>query len=117
MKEENLKLQLKAIDYMESTYGKKWEKRLMQSSPAITNAYISGYKDRGNEDITATKFLVSQKRFDRIGENVQSAGHEKDFEKLFGFPVEVERKLPDNLGCMVDGEMNVVSFIEFEEKI
>lgn len=113
-------LQFKVCDYMEETYGKDWDKRGL-GSPSITNAYIQGYKDKGNEDKTARRLVVSRKRWDWFKELLESK-EEKEIDnvlgsvgKLFGIDIIKNEKMSDNIGAFLDGEGNVISFVDFKE--
>lgn len=117
MKNRSLNLQMLACKYMEKTYGKDWEEKLNLSHAAITNAYIQGRIDKENEDKTADRLLISQKRFDRFKEEVKNLvenSSEKREHKVFGFDIMVEPKMPEHLGALVDGEGSILSFIEFK---
>lgn len=120
MKNERMHLQFKVCDYMEETYGKDWDKRGL-GSPSITNAYIQGYKDKGNEDKTARRLVVSRKRWDWFKELLESK-EEKEIDnvlgsvgKLFGIDIIKNEKMSDNIGAFLDGEGNVISFVDFKE--
>lgn len=120
MKDERMKLQFKVCDYMEATYGKNWEKRGL-GSPSVTNAYIQGYKDKQNEDKTARKLLVSYRRWDWF-KGILESKEEKEIDnvlgsvgKLFGIDIIKNDKMSDDIGAFLDGEGNVISFIDFKE--
>lgn len=120
MKDARMQLQFKVCDYMEQTYGKNWDKRGL-GSPSITNAYIQGYKDKENEDKTAKRLVVSQKRWNWFKEILVSKD-EKEIDnvvgnvgKLFGIEIVKNEKMSDNIGAFLDGEGSVISFIDFKE--
>lgn len=119
MKDIKIRLPLLACDYMERTYGEKWEERLKLSTPAITNAFIDGYMTKENENKTVTKMVVNQKRIDIIGEKLGLSDFEKVamvMEKVFGISVRVAKFVPEHLAALTDDKGNVLSFIEFERK-
>ena len=120
MENARMALQFLACDYMEKTYGKDWTKRGIVSPP-ITNAYIQGYKDKEDEDKTAKQLRVSQKRWLWFSE-ILKLKEEKEIDnvlgsvgKLFGIEIIKNDKMPDNIGAFLDGEGNVISFIDFKE--
>lgn len=116
----NMNLQLKALDYLEATYGKNYEKRNL-NLPSITNAYIQGYKDKEGDDKTARKILVSDKRYEWI-KGILPPNEEKEFDKpmgivgnFLGIVIEKNKNMTDNIGAVLDGEGGVISFIDFKE--
>jgi len=108
---------------MEETYGKHWETRLEQSTPSITNAYIQGYKDKESEDKIARRLTVSSDRKQWFIDKFPSEEENEvdnllpNMGKLFGIEIVSDKFMPDHLGALLDGEGNVISFLEFKEKI
>lgn len=120
MKDATMKMQIKACDYMESTYGKSWGKRNI-NKPAITNAYIQGYRDKEQEDKTVKAIYVSPKRKEWFKEQLEGIS-EKAIDKMglnvgkfFEMKIVSDKKMPEHLGALIDGEGNVIGFIEFKE--
>lgn len=121
MKYETTKLQLLACEYMEKTYGKDWHKKNM-NQPAITNAFIEGYKTKADEDKTASELAVSKNMAKWFSDNIDKIATkvENDFPSVgsfMGLKVVGREFMPDHLGALVDSEGNILSFIEFEKKI
>ena len=120
MKNENMKVQLLACDYMERTYGKDWEKKNLNHS-AITNAFIDGYKVKGDEDKTARELSVSKKRAEWLMTNLDKITQKVEDEfpevgTVFGLKIIGRDFMPDHLGALVDDDGKVLSFIQFEEE-
>jgi hypothetical protein len=116
-----MELQIKACDYMEKTYGKKWTERGIVEAP-ITNAYIQGYMDKEKEDKTASGLLVSHSTYQEIEEIlIEKAEKLVDNDmpgmgKFFGITITKCDKMPDHLAALVDGDGNVLSIIEIKKK-
>lgn len=106
-----MKVQFLVCEYMQKTYGKKWEEKELMSVPAITNAFISGYRVKENEDRTATIAIFNQKVIDKMDAERES------IEKVFGLEVIVEKFVPEHLIVICDDEMNVLSFIDLNKKV
>ena len=116
----NMNLQLKAIDYLEETYGKNYEKKNL-NLPSITNAYMQGFRDKEGEEKTAKVLAVSHKRYEWFKKVIPNK-EEKEFDKVmgnignfFGIMIEKNKHMTDNIGAVLDGEGGVLSFIDFEE--
>tara|TARA_R110000803_G_scaffold74389_1_gene138431 strand:- start:18 stop:374 length:357 start_codon:yes stop_codon:yes gene_type:complete len=115
-----MNLQLKAIDYLEETYGKNYEKKNL-NLPSITNAYMQGFRDKEGEEKTAKVLAVSHKRYEWFKKVIPNK-EEKEFDKVmgnignfFGIMIEKNKHMTDNIGAVLDGEGGVLSFIDFEE--
>lgn len=118
MKNENMKLQFKACEYMEKTYGKDWEKKNLNQS-AITNAFIEGYKVKGKEDKTARELIFSKKTAEKLIPEIDKMVEpvENEFPTIgmfMGLTIRGVDYMPDHLGALVDDEGNILSFIEIE---
>jgi len=110
MRDKKIKLQLLARKYMEKIYGEKWEDRLEYSSPAIMNGYIDGYCDKESEEKTATCLIYNRNLVDILEPQRES------IEKVFKLKVKVENNMPKNLIAICDDDLNVLAFIDLNEK-
>ena len=111
MKEEdNMKLKIIANKYMEKTYGKKWRERLEMSSPAITNAFIDGYRYKESEEKTAKKVIYNRNMIDIMEPQRET------IEKKLRLKVEVKEFMPNNLIVICDDDLNVLLFIDLNKK-
>ena len=108
--EANMKIQSLALDYLEKHYGKDWRKKETLNSTAIFNAFVSGYKEKEQDDKTAHKLVYPRKLVDKIEPRRET------IEKIFGLKVIVKDDMPDNLIAFTDENMNVLTFIELLNK-
>jgi hypothetical protein len=106
---------------MESVYGQDFENKAL-NIPALTNAYVQGYRDKEGEDKTARGLMVSPSRRQWFIDNIPAMDDKKfdkvlpNMGKFFGLEIIQNDKMPQNLGAMVDSEGSIISFIEFTEK-
>ena len=121
MKNSKMKLQIKACDYMEKTFGKDWNKKNIHE-PSISNAYIQGYRDKEQEDRTIREIRLSPKRYEWFKDQLNNLAGEvvDDFKLIRSFTdiiVIPDRVINNDLGVAIDSNGDVVSFIEFKGKI